>query len=153
MSIEIKLNILVGIMCGVILGIPFTPIVCLLRKLLIVPFTHKRILKKSIKEGHIVKAILIKATNAKGDYNITDSSRKVGKYQYEYKNKKYKVDLVGQSPIPQELTLYFERNPRKAVVENSLGLYESPLLKCYVVSIFIMSVIITYIGVKYGFGW
>ena len=38
MSAEIKLKIIVGIMCGITLGIPFTPIVCLMRHLFIVPF-------------------------------------------------------------------------------------------------------------------
>ena len=32
-----------GIILGIIFGIPFTPVICLLRKMFIVPFKHQRI--------------------------------------------------------------------------------------------------------------
>lgn len=46
MSAEIKLKIIVGIMCGIPLGIPFTPIVCLMRHLFIVPLNIRKCLIK-----------------------------------------------------------------------------------------------------------
>ena len=67
MSAEIKLKIIVGIMCGITLGIPFTPIVCLMRHLFIVPFRYKKMLNKAIEQGHVVKAKLIKVKDAAGE--------------------------------------------------------------------------------------
>ena len=153
MSAEIKLKIIVGIMCGITLGIPFTPIVCLMRHLFIVPFKYKKMLNKAIEQGHVVKAKLIKVKDAAGEGGHLDSSRQEGVYQYEYKNKTYKTHLVGESPIRKEITLYFERNPRRAVSKERFGGYESPIFLCYLVSVLIVSLIIIYIGVVYGFGW
>ena len=48
--------------------------------------------------------------------------------------------------------MYFERNPRRAVRERALGLHESPIVLCYLVSALIMIAVMTYIGVVYGFG-
>lgn len=153
MSLETKIMIIVGIGSGIILGIPFTPIVCLMRHVLIVPFTHKKILQKAISEGHVVKAKLIKASDVMEEDGSTNSSKQIGLYMYEYKGKKYKVHFESQSPIQEELTLYFERNPRRAVRENALGLHESPLMLCYLVSALIMIIVMTYLGVVYRFGW
>lgn len=152
MALETKIMIIVGIGSGIILGIPFTPIVCLIRHVLIVPFKHKKILEKAKREGHVVKAKLIKATDAPWEGGLKDSSRYIGLYAYEYNNKTYKVHLESQAPIQEELTLYFERNPRRAVRERALGLHESPIILCYMISALIMSAVMTYIGVVYGFG-
>lgn len=110
-------------------------------------------LNKAIEQGHVVKAKLIKVKDAAGECGHLDSSRQEGVYQYEYKNKTYKTHLVGESPIRKEITLYFERNPRRAVSKERFGGYESPIFLCYLVSVLIVSVIIIYIGVVYGFGW
>lgn len=52
MSLETKIMIIVGIGSGIILGIPFTPIVCLMRHVLIVPFTHKKIMLWDCMKAH-----------------------------------------------------------------------------------------------------
>ncbi len=153
MGAEIIIKIIVGIMCGFTLGIPFTPIVCLMRHLFIVPFRYQKMLDKAIKEGHVVKATLIKAKDAAGEGGHLDSSRQEGLYQYEYKNKIYKKHLVGQSPIRKEITLYFERNPRKAVCKAEFGGYESPILLCYLVAVLITSLIVIYLEITNWFGW
>lgn len=114
---------------------------------------YKKMLNKAIEQGHVVKAKLIKVKDAAGEGGHLDSSRQEGVYQYEYKNKTYKTHLVGESPIRKEITLYFERNPRRAVSKERFGGYESPIFLCYLVSVLIVSVIIIYIGVVYGFGW
>ena len=75
MSLETKIMIIVGIGSGIILGIPFTPIICLMRHVLIVPFTHKKILQKAISEGHVVKAKLIKASDVMEEDGSTNSSK------------------------------------------------------------------------------
>lgn len=80
-----------GIILGIIFGIPFTPVICLLRKMFIVPFKHQRILKKAINDGHVVKAKLIKSKDGIDERGLRDSSRQIGIYQYEYNNKIYKT--------------------------------------------------------------
>ena len=154
MALETKIMIIVGIGSGIILGIPFTPIICLIRHVLIVPFKHKKILEKAKRDGHVVKAKLIKWHDAPSEWGdgFTDSSRYIGLYVWEYNGKKYKAHFESQTPIQEELTLYFERNPRKAVRERALGLHESPIILCYLVSALIMSAVMTYIGVLHGFG-
>ncbi len=142
MQIEFAIKIVVAIGAGVILGIPFTPVVCLMRHVFILPFIHKKIVEKAKKEGHVVKAKLIKASDAPGEGGLTDSSRYIGVYTYEYNNKKYKVSFESQTPIQEELTLYFERNPKRAVRESALGLHESPILLCYLVAVLMVSVFI-----------
>ncbi len=143
-----------GIILGIIFGIPFTPVICLLRKMFIVPFKHQRILKKAINDGHVVKAKLIKSKDDIDERGLRDSSRQIGIYQYEYNNKIYKTKQGSVFELPDEITLYFERNPRHAVVERELGIYESPMLRCYIVSALIMGIFVSaflkYVGVKYG---
>ena len=103
MSLETKLMIIVGIGSGIILGIPFTPIICLMRHVLIVPFTHKKILQKAISEGHVVKAKLIKASDVMEEDGSTNSSKQIGLYVYEYKGKSLKYILKASHQYKKSL--------------------------------------------------
>lgn len=147
-----KIKIILAIILGFIYGVPFTPVVCLFRILLVVPFTKRKMLDKVIKQGHIVEARLIRQYDAAGKDGFSNSSRQVGVYQYEYNNKIYKTERSSTLELPDSITLYFIKNPKRAVDQEELGTYESPLLKCYFVSVLIMCVVMIYIGVKYGFG-
>lgn len=95
MALETKIMIIVGIGSGIILGIPFTPIICLIRHVLIVPFKHKKILEKAKRDGHVVKAKLIKWHDAPSEWGdgSTDSSRYIGLYVWEYNGKSIKHTL------------------------------------------------------------
>jgi len=87
-----KIKIILAIILGFIYGVPFTPVVCLFRILLVVPFTKGKMLDKAIKQGHIVEARLIRQHDGAGKDGFSNSSRQVGVYQYEYNNKIYKTE-------------------------------------------------------------
>ncbi len=74
-----------------------------------------------------------------------DSSRQIGLYTYEYNNKKYKTRLGSVMELPKEITLYFNKNPKRAVVKSEVGFYDNPLFLYYLISVFIISVISTYL--------
>ena len=76
--------------------------------------------EKSIVKGHVVTAYLKKRStyirNVPGTHeNVT----RLAIYEYSYKGKQYKYRLWICEP-PETITLYFDKNPRKATLEGVL---------------------------------
>lgn len=136
---------LIGIVCGIIFGFPLSLLICFFKMVFISPFLHFKILKNAEKKGHVVKAVLEKTSDGVNKNGFKDSSRQIGLYTYEYNNKKYKIRLGSVMELPKEITLYFNKNPKRAVVKSEVGFYDNPLFLYYLISVFIISVISTYL--------
>ena len=69
----------------------------------------------------------------------------MGVYSYEVNGKAYHYRLVSTTGIPDTITLYYIKKPRKATLANDLGNWESPWFKYYL-AISLLVAIITVIG-------
>ena len=152
MIAKIIMSILMGFMISLSFSPLLTPIIVLFRTLFIVPVKRKKLVKEAEDKGHYVDAKLAKAYDDRqhnDDGTYTFSNCEVGIYKYEYKNKTitYRGDFVDYPP--QEIRLYYLKNPKKATDANSLGLREVPWLKIFLKTFLIVGVIcsvLAYIG-------
>jgi len=139
---------LLGIILGPILSIVITPLVCLLRKVFVLPIIRPKIRKKVLEKGHIVTAHLIRQNDILND-NGTVSCNEIAVYQYEYNNITYKYKSISAGTSSKEIELYFMKNPRKATTYNEIGLKETHWLKYYLLISVLIAIIVTFVGVKY----
>lgn len=134
MNVRIMTTLLVSTMVGIMLAVPLTPVMCLLRKIFFVPFIRSRLVEKAVAKGHVVTAYLQKSG---GLYGVDEAGGRIctnwaeGDYRYTYNGQNYRYRYRTTGEMPPELTLYFQRQPRRACLIRELGALESPLLKCY----------------------
>lgn len=134
MSAATMTTVLVSIIVGVVLAVPLTPVMCLLRKIFYVPFIRSRLVEKAAAKGHVVTAYLEKSGEL---YDVDENGGRIytnwteGSYRYTYGGKNYRYRYRTTGGMPPELKLYFQRRPRRACLEWELGAMESPLIKCY----------------------
>lgn len=137
---DILLYSLIGIFLGPMLSVLVTPVAVLLSKIFVVPFLREKMLKKAEEEGHILTATLKKKYDAL-HYDETGphaTNEEVGVYTYEYNGKTYRYRLSSNWSIPDTITLYYIKNPKKATLAGDLGNRETPWLKIYcIVSVII----------------
>lgn len=141
MSSRIVAVIILAIPTGLVCSIFATVLFCILRKTLLGPYIRRGLLKKAIAENHVVEAKLI---SSKDIYNET--WQEVGIYAYAYNGQKYRYRGVSYNRLPQSITLYFEKNPKRACPSKELGLHESPWLKVYCISSVIIAIVTFLIG-------
>lgn len=149
---KLVLIIILSIILGPFFSLFVTPIFCWLRKVYYVPVVNQKILQKAIDKGHTVNASLVKSGDIVGvmqtnvdTSGVVDTGKIMGTYLYEYNGKKYKHHINTRNRLPEEITLYFIKNPRKASLPSEIGYSESNWLLYYLV-ISIISCIITLIA-------
>ena len=134
MDVRIMTALLVSAMVGMMLAVPLTPVMCLLRKIFYVPFIRGRLMEGAVAKGHVVTAHLEKSGEL---YDVDEDDGRIytnwteGVYRYTYNGRNYRYRYRTTGEMAPELTLYFQRRPGRACLARELGARESPLLKCY----------------------
>ena len=145
-GIEIFVWIAVGIGMAPFFAIFATPIMVYFRIIFYVPFIREKLLEKAKADGHIVKAKLTK-TYADRDKDGNSTGATVGVYVYEYKGKKRKTRLSSHWGLSDTATLYYIKNPKKAMPESQLGVCEQPWIKMYFLTCAVLAVVFSIIGI------
>lgn len=153
MEAKIIAYVLIGIFLGPVASLAITPVFCLLRKLFFVPFIRKSLREKAERKGHVVEAHLLKSHNIRNhntDGVPLPTMEDMGIYSYEVNGKTYRYRLLSTTGIPQTITLYYIKKPRKATLANDLGNWESPWLKFYLIISLLVAVATVVIGMMIG---
>lgn len=92
------------------------------------PKRKEAALQKAIERNHIVEATLVRIiTKDPEDFNKNDFFRyDTCIYEYEWNGKKYKTRLASDDHF-HKLTMYFVKDPRKAMVPSSMILEKPPI--------------------------
>lgn len=96
---------------------------------------RERLLKKAMDAGHVVTGRLVKVKRVtrsdparRDDYVIL----RVATYEYEYKGKTYRSKLTKDLiSWPEELTLYYVKNPKRATTSGNIGSTETGAWECF----------------------
>lgn len=137
-----------------------TPIYQILLAILYSPFMRKYYIRKATKEGHTVKAHLVKQWTDWG-YEREEPNRRIirgvgegecGRYEYSWNGKTYYWD--GKFPmyyrdLPDEITLYFDKNPKYAGCKTDYRPAEYNWKKHYLIITLILMILILLMGVYY----
>lgn len=153
MEAKIIAYVLIGVFLGPVASLAITPVFCLLRKLFFVPFIRKSLREKAERKGHVVEAHLLKSHNIRNhntDGVPLPTMEDMGIYSYEVNGKTYRYRLLSTTGIPQTITLYYIKQPRKATLANDLGNWESPWLKFYLIISLLVAVATVVIGMMIG---
>lgn len=106
-----------------------TVAICLFLKTFVLPFTKKRELEQAKEEGRVVTAKLVSMihpnTNGYGNFDTGYHLMVTGKYRYEYKGRTYTYSEHFDDIAPNELDLYFKKDPAKARIARKFAELES----------------------------
>ena len=118
-----------------------------------VPFIREKLVKEAIEKNHCVTARLISSGDVirdHGELGFSSSEKTAATYRYEYEGKTYTRRFVGNTRMPNEITLYFQRKPSRATTAIQLGLSESRWFLHYtIISIISTIVIIVFEVINY----
>ncbi len=109
----------------------------------------KCIMSKTRKEkadGHVIEAKLQK-TYSERDKDGNYTGAEVGVYVYEYKGRKRKTRLTSHWGLSDTATLYYIKNPKKAMPASQLGVCEQPWIKMYFLTWGVLAVVFSIIGI------
>lgn len=112
----IAVMIVACLIMGLIISVFVTPVFCLLRRILYVPLACQRLARKAEKQGHVITAKFA---------GYSDDAQGRPFYDYSYGGKQYWCYYNPISTPPDEIRLYFIKNPAKACLFYELGLRES----------------------------
>lgn len=106
---------------------------------------NKKWLDKAIKDGHIVTAKKIKEhdlyRDTNNDLRVPDGST-MATYQYTYNGKIYTKKFVSYNNQPDEINLYFIKNPRKAELGSGLWISaKNHWIRSYLFMVLFISII------------
>lgn len=150
MKAEMIIAIITGVLAGPMLAIFVTPIFVLVKNMFYTPLMQNRYLRKAVDKGHVVEARFESShdiySHQNGDHSYTGRER--GSYVYEWKGKKYKYSAVTRNRLPETISLYFLKNPRKASPQDMIGYKEVGWFKCYLMSSLIMMVVAGMVAIK-----
>lgn len=132
---------LVGICLGPLASLAITPIFMYLRIIFFVPFIRRRLWEEAERKGHVIEASLKKTqdlTEYDTELGRVPTMRKMGTYSYQVNGKNYTYRGISSNRLPETITLYYIKKPKKATLSNRLGNWEQPWLKCYLgISLFV----------------
>lgn len=140
MTTEIIAKAITAIAFGITGAIVITPIFIFLRKLFYGPFINKKLIEKAKEKGNIITARLIKHYDQHNHNKngMTVTGKEIGVYEYEVNGRKYKYRLLTINGLRQEITLYYLKNPRKAMLSKELYITErSPWIKSFFAIFFV----------------
>lgn len=138
-----------GIFLGPVASLAITPLFCLLRMLFYVPFIRKSLQEEAERKGNVVEAHLLKSHDIR-DGNGMPTMEEMGTYSYEVNGKSYRYRLMSTTGIPETITLYYIKNPRKATLAHDLGTWEFPWLKYYLVIALVVAIATVAVGMMMG---
>lgn len=147
-------SMLLGIPIGLVLAIPITPFVGLLRIMLLSPSKREKLRAQAEAKGHVVEAEMeksyddIRYDKVTGDQLPSNSI--IGVYKYYVNGKKYKCKLSSTSRLSEKITLYYIKKPRHATTAGHLGNEELPWGKLYILATAVLTIIFVIIGTMSG---
>lgn len=117
-----------------------TVAVCAVINGIIMPFFKKKRKKRAINNGHYLTAYRTRFIyNPEG---ITHKAHEyTGIFHYEYKHRNYKCSFYYDDLPPEEITLYFANNPRKAKPDEQFGYLENERYLVFVIVFAFMEVL------------
>lgn len=123
------------------------PIYAIFRKLLYVPIVRRKLLDKAIKDGRTITAYLVKERSHAIEGNLTND----GIYEFMYGGKTYRRHVTNIWELPKQITLYYQKDPRKAQIRSVFGMAENPTwVLQYLLLVVIVFVAILNVGVGYA---
>ena len=125
---QIVAMLILALPTGAVLALLTTPIFCLFRKIFFVPFVRGRLLQKAIRKNHMVTATRGKTWDVYAEQpgaGCIPTNQEMGLYHYWYGGRQYTYRASSYNGLPEEITLYFLKNPRKADTSAEIGLRES----------------------------
>ena len=149
MEVKIIFYVLMGIFLGPVASLVITPVFCLLRILFYVPFICKSLQEEAERKGNVVEAHLLKSHGIR-DGNGMPTMEEMGTYSYGVNGKSYRYRLMSTTGIPETITLYYIKNPRKATLAHDLGTWEFPWLKYYLVIALVVAIATVIVGMMIG---
>ena len=153
MEVKIIFYVLMGIFLGPVASLVITPVFWLLRTLFYVPFICKSLQEEAERKGNVVEAHLLKSHDIRtydADGIGMPTMEEMGTYSYEVNGKSYRYRLMSTTGIPETITLYYIKNPRKATLAHDLGTWEFPWLKYYLVIALVVAIATVAIGMMMG---
>jgi len=116
MNTETITNLILAFCFAVPLAMVITPIFVYLKKVMYHPTQKKKWLDEAIKNGHVVKAKLIKEhdINKHTEFGVHSTGEKMATYEYSYNGKTYRRKFMSFNKFGDEVNLYFISNPAKA---------------------------------------
>lgn len=130
---------------SLVLSAVVTPVFCGIRKVFYVPFRQKKILKNAIASGHMVEARLIKRRVEHAPNNghgRVSTGQDIGIYEYQLDGKIYRTRTLSVNRLPETMTLYYEKNPKKAVPADYVGFVERVWPRYYLIFCVIITAVI-----------
>lgn len=149
MEVKIIFYVLMGIFLGPVASLVITPVFWLLRAWFYVPFICKSLQEEAERKGNVVEAHLLESHDCR-DSNGMPTMDEAGTYSYEVNGKSYRYRLVSTTGIPETITLYYIKNPRKATLPLELGIFEFPWLKYYLVIALVVAIATFIVGMMIG---
>ena len=149
MEVKIIFYVLVGIFLGPVASLAITPVFWLLRAWFYVPGICKSLQEEAERKGKVVEAHLLESHDCR-DSNGMPTMDEAGTYSYEVNGKSYRYRLVSTTGIPETITLYYIKNPRKATLPLELGIFEFPWLKYYLVIALVVAIATFAVGMMMG---
>lgn len=123
-----------ALMMGPFFSAFVTPIYCFVRTYYYVFFKQDKLREEAERKGHVVQATLIRkwddsyTPDASGGIQYK-KTHEVGRYRYSVNGRNYrfvcKTDFSYEE-LPEELTLYWLKKPRKARTYGNIGFFELP---------------------------
>ena len=149
LSTEFILVILVCVPVSFIFAAMCYPFYALLRKVVYVPLTRRKRLRKAIEKGHKVVARRAQPGEAFPHFHYSNGERKA-MYLFEAKGKVYRRYLSSFQELPDEIVLFYQRKPSQAETEDNFGLRENPTwFLQYLVLVVVCAVILYLVGMNY----
>lgn len=144
MNTETITNLILAFCFAVPLALVITPIFIYLKKVMYHPFLKKKLLDAAIKNGHVVKAKLIKEHDISNytESGVQPTGEKMATYEYNYKGKTYRRRFMSFNKFADEVNLYFISNPRKAEFGGNIW---TSAKNHWIRSFFLMTLLLTVI--------
>lgn len=160
---ETTISIIVILVCvplSFFFSAVFYPLYALLRKIFYVPLVRNKMLKKAVKEGRVI--IAHKARDGENGQDAMagmqvyryENGRNRGVYLFEARGRVHKRLVSSQWDLPDTLTLFYQKNPCKAQMENVFGFAENPTWFLQYLVLVVIGIIILYmVGMEYVQGY
>lgn len=104
-----------------------------------------QLVKEATEKNHIIKGKLIKTKTVRRESPVGSNHYELcdlGIYEYQYKDKTFKTKVYNSvGPLPNEIDLFYVKNPKKATSEYSLGQTEISWLKYFIITFIIVYIL------------
>lgn len=122
---ELMMHIITCLFSSMVCSGILTAAITLFLNLFVMPFSRNKARQQAEKDGRVVEAKNVKwMSPVSMDKDCKYYAEYWGHYEYTYGGKKYKYKAPFNYFPPDNLTLYFKKNPAKAKIETDFGYVE-----------------------------